>query len=131
MLGTRLRLDDHLSATATGPHGLVLQFTIRATGGDGQYLHAHVRILCPGREQGRALRTEPGGIGGILLITADDLDAVLQSDGGAHMEVGVGGIAALCGLDGELKQMLFLGGQFLGLADLNDGFQFKFFHKLR
>lgn len=100
MPSASLRLDDHLTTTATGPYRLLQEFPIRSSGGNGQYLDAYIRVLCPSREKGCALCTETRGIGGILLITANDLHPIVQTDGCSHMESRVGGITPLRGFDG-------------------------------
>lgn len=122
VLGARLALDDHLTATATWADRLVEQLAVGASGGDGQDGDGDVGILGTCGEEGSALGTETGGVGSVLLVAADDLGAILQTDGSTHAEAGVGGIAATGGLDGEVEQMLFFNAQFLRLADLNDGF---------
>ena len=122
MLGSRLRLDDDLTATATGTAGLCHEFTIGATGGNGEGIDSHIGILGTSSKEGCTLCTETRGIGGILLIAANDLSSVIQTDGGTHMEVGVGGIAALRGFDGQRYEMLVGRREFFHLTDVNDGF---------
>ena len=58
MLGTRLTLDDDLTATATGTAGLFQQFSIRASGGNGEGINSHIGILGTCREESCALGAE-------------------------------------------------------------------------
>ena len=107
MLGARLTLDDHLTATATGTAGLSEQLAIGASCGNGQRGNSHIRILGTSSKESRALGTEARGVGGILLIAANNLDTIIQSYGSTHMKVGVGGVTALGSLDGSRHEMLF------------------------
>ena len=59
MLGTRLTLDDDLTTTATGTAGLFQQFSISASGGNGEGRDTYIRILGTCREESCALGTEP------------------------------------------------------------------------
>ena len=122
MLGTGFRLDDHLSATATGTRRLFRQFTVCSSGGDGKHFDGTVRILRSGSKQGRPLGTESRWIGCILLITANRHLTILQPYGSADTEVGIGGITATGGFDGLFYQLALSGTEFLHLTFLNDRF---------
>ena len=58
MLGTRLTLDDDLTTTATGTAGLFQQFSIRASGGNGEGRDSYIRILGTCGEKSRTLGTK-------------------------------------------------------------------------
>ena len=115
-----LGLDDDLTAGATRCYGLLGQFVIRAAGCNGENLDRVIRVLCAGGKQGCAFSAESGREGSILLVTANILLTIVQYDTGTHMEIRVGGITPLRGLDGQLYQVLFLGGKLLHLILLND-----------
>jgi hypothetical protein len=130
MFSTCLGLDDHLTATATGPRRLFCHLSVSASGCDGKHPYWHVRIQGTGSKQCRPLCTEARWIGGILLITAYHDLTIFQPDCGSYTKVGVGGIAATGGFDGLLYQLAVFGAEFIHLAFLDDGFKFYFFHRL-
>ena len=74
-----LHLRDHLP-TAAARTNLVLHHAI-LHGHHIQRPHRYVRILRPGREQGRTFGTQSRGIGRILLITARHQSSVSQLHG--------------------------------------------------
>lgn len=66
--------------------------------GNGKLADRCGGTLCLCGKDGRALTADGGGEGCILLVTPDELGAVVKPDGCAHVEVRVGGIAVLGGL---------------------------------
>lgn len=82
-----LAFEDDLAASATGACGFFRQFSVGASCGNGQHEDRRFGITCPCIEEGGALGAETGGVGGILLVAAGDLDAVVKFDGGSYPEV--------------------------------------------
>ena len=89
-----LGLEQDLAAGSAGCDGGGSEGAV-GVGGYGKGYYRLVGVGGSGIEEGGALSAESRGVGGILLIGAGDHGAVGKQRGSAHVEVGVGGIAAL------------------------------------
>ena len=96
---TGFTLADDLTAGAARRTDLFAEL-VALPADDGQFADGDVGIVGTSIEESRPLGTEARGVGGILLIAANDLDTIIQSYGSTHMEVGVGGVTAFGSLDG-------------------------------
>lgn len=119
-----LGLNHHLSAGATGRDGILGEISVLVAGGNGQHLHSLVRILRPSGENGTTFGTDASGEGRIFLVTATNDGVVTKQDAGTHVELGVRGVGAFCGLYGNLNRLTVDVGQLVQLTFFDLDIQF-------
>ena len=105
-----LGLEQYLAAGSAGCDGGGSEGAV-GVGGYGKGYYRLVGVGGSGIEEGGALSAESRGVGGILLIGAGDQGAVGKQRGSAHVEVGVGGIAALGSGLGGIDELAVGGGK--------------------
>ena len=106
-----LELEEGLPADAAGCSGF-LDKVAAGEGGDGNGLDGFSRPLGSGGIERGTLATDSCK-GGILLVGADENLAVIEHEGGSHLEITVGRIGVRRGLSGHVHQFFLLLGEFI------------------